>query len=483
MIQLPAINFSIIYPELIVLVTAVVVLMAELLIKSEKQGTLSFITLIGLAAAIYLITRQWYIFDTGFSEALVIDNFALMFKWIFLAAAVITLFLSVSYLQREEIFRGEYMFLMLMSTFGMMVLASSNDLITAFLGLEVMSVPLYLLAGFQKDKLISNEAAMKYFIMGAFASGILVYGITFVYGSLGTTNFDEIFNLLYNSGASVDPILYIGISLIVIGFSFKTAFVPFHAWVPDVYVGTPTPATAFFSVGPKAAGFAVLFRLFVQAFAPVAGDMTVVLWVLAVLTMSVGNLIALTQRNIKRMLAYSSIAHAGYILISLVVGSERAVSAAILYLIAYTAMNLGAFGMVILLGRKGEEDLSISGYSGLSRRHPVAAMAMALFMFSLAGIPPTAGFIGKFYIFQSAVFSGYIGLAVIGVLNSLISVYYYLRVVAIMYMKPDVQPEREVVYPVSLMVAIIISAWGTIQIGMFPDGWLQLAKNSVFGLF
>ncbi|MBD3233037.1 MAG: NADH-quinone oxidoreductase subunit NuoN, partial [candidate division Zixibacteria bacterium] len=414
MIPIPDINISIIYPEIILFVTAVAVLFGELLIKGDKRQALSLIMFIGILAAAYAVTRQWNTNEIGFAEALVADNFSVLFKLIFFAGAMLTLFLSIWYLQREEIFHGEFLFLILTSTVGMMILASANELVTAFLGLEVMSIPLYLLAGFDKKKLLSNEAALKYFLMGAFASGFLIYGIAFIYGSFGTTNFGLIFESLANDIFSLDPLALIGLSMVLIGFSFKTAFVPFHSWVPDVYTGAPTPVTAFFSIAPKAAGFAILFRLLYQAFGPAYGEITVVLWVLAALTMSVGNLIALTQRNIKRMLAYSSIAHAGYILIALVTGTERGAEAALFYLLAYTAMNVGAFGIVILLGKKGEEDLTIAGYGGLAKRYPITAAAMSLFMLSLAGIPPTAGFIGKFYIFSSAVSAGYIWLAIIG---------------------------------------------------------------------
>ncbi|MBD3169628.1 MAG: NADH-quinone oxidoreductase subunit NuoN [candidate division Zixibacteria bacterium] len=483
MIEIPFINLAVIYPEIAIFTASVIVLLVDLFMKGEKQGTLSTITMLGFAAAAIIASRQWFHFETGFSDALIADNFALVFKLLFCAAGVLTLFLSVHYLNREKIFRGEYFFLILSSTVGMMILASANELITAFLGLEVMSVPLYLLAGYDKKKLLSNEAALKYFLMGAFASGILIYGIAFVYGNLGTTNFDEIYRALQGKTLYGEPLLLLGLGLILIGFSFKTAFVPFHSWVPDVYVGTPTPATAFFSIAPKAAGFAILFRLLFKAFAPMMPDITGILWVLAVLTMFAGNLIAIAQRNIKRMLAYSSIAHAGYILIALTTGTADGAKAAILYLLAYTAMNVGAFGIVILLGREGEKDLSIAGYSGLSRRHPIAAAAMALFMFSLAGIPPTAGFIGKFYIFRGAVSAGFIWLAILGVVNSLISVYYYLRVIVIMYMKPEAESDRVITYPLSLMVAIILAAWGTVQIGIFPNSWLNLVRDSVSGFF
>jgi NADH-quinone oxidoreductase subunit N len=320
--------------------------------------------------------------------------------------------------------------------------------------------------------------------MGAFASGILIYGIAFIYGSTGSTNLNSISQaLLDNSRLSSDPMLYLGLSLMLIGFGFKTAFVPFHSWVPDVYTGTPTPATAFFSVGPKAAGFAILFRILFKGFGPIFTDLTTILAIIAVLTMSVGNLIAIAQRNIKRMLAYSSIAHAGYILVALVSGTERGAAAAVFYIIAYTAMNIGAFGLVILLGKKGEEDLTINGYSGLAKKFPIISLGMSLFMLSLAGIPPTAGFMGKFYIFTSAISAGYTWLAIVGVINSVISVYYYLRVIVVIYMKPEAYSQRNVVYPIPLLIAILISAWGTLQIGIFPDSWFSLVKESVFGLF
>jgi len=483
MISLPIINFSVIYPEIIILVTAIAVLIADLFIKGDRRAPISLIALAGIIMAAFAIHAQWGANVSGFSGAIIVDNYALLFKYIFLVGALLTLFLSVWYLQREELFSGEYFFFILISIVGMMILSSSNELITAFLGLEIMSIPLYLLAGFDKGKLRSNEAALKYLLMGAFASGFLIYGIAFIYGSMGTTNFDEIVRALSSDSLDTDPLILIGISMIVIGFAFKTAFVPFHSWVPDVYTGAPTPVTAFFSIAPKAAGFAILFRLLTVAFSPIFVNLSTMLWVLAVLTMSVGNLIALTQRNIKRMLAYSSIAHAGYILVSLAIGTSKGTEAGLFYLLAYTAMNAGAFGMVILLGHRGEDDLTISSYGGLSRRHPVAAATMSLFMFSLAGIPPTAGFIGKFNIFSNAISAGFIWLAIIGVINSVISVYYYLRVIITMYMKPEADSVTTVTYPPSLLVAIILAAWGTLHIGLFPNGWLLFIRESVVGLY
>jgi NADH-quinone oxidoreductase subunit N len=319
--------------------------------------------------------------------------------------------------------------------------------------------------------------------MGAFASGFLLYGIVLLYASTGSTNLEQIIKSMASSDAGFNLMTVAGAGLLLVGLGFKIASVPFHMWVPDVYQGAPTPVTAFISAGPKAAGFAALLRVFLFSFARIELDWVTIVWIMSVLTMTTGNIIAIMQSDIKRMLAYSSIAHAGYVLVALVAGGANGVSSALFYLLAYTFMNVGAFTVVILLGKKGEENTTLSDYSGLMSRSPVLAVLMSVFMFSLAGFPPTAGFMAKFYVFSAAIRSGFIWLVIIGVMNSLISVYYYLRIVVLMFMRPP-QPEAARV-PVALgaSLVLLITLWGVLHLGILPNSFLALAQASVSSVF
>jgi NADH-quinone oxidoreductase subunit N len=363
-----------------------------------------------------------------------------------------------------------------------MFMASATDLIIVFLGLETFSISIYVLAGFFRTQPKSIESSLKYFLLGSFSAGFLLYGIALIYGATGTTNIKGIYEFLHRTPTLSNPLLLVGMGLLIVGFGFKVASVPFHMWTPDVYEGAPTSITAFMSVGPKAAGFAAFLRVFLYAFSSLQADWVWILWVLAVLTMTLGNVVAIAQKNIKRMLAYSSIAHAGYILVALVAADELGTASVLYYILAYAFMNLGAFGVIILYGKRGEENINLSDYSGLASKYPLLAAVMALFMFSLAGIPPTAGFVGKFYIFSAAVKAGYLGLAIIGVLNSALSVYFYLRVTVMMYMR---NPEKEwtgLNPSPAMVVALIIAAFGTLQIGITPSHYLNLAKQSILAL-
>jgi len=362
---------------------------------------------------------------------------------------------------------------------GMMVMANSTDLVVMFLGLEIMSVPLYVMAGFARRRLESNEAGIKYFIMGAFASAFLVMGIAFVFGASGTTDLRRLVADFHFIVSNYKLYMYTGVALILIGFGFKVAAVPFHTWVPDVYQGAPTPVTAFFAVGPKAAGFAVLLRIFSFGFAELE-LLSTLFWVLAVLTMSVGNILALRQDNVKRMLAYSSIAHAGYILIALAVGGESAISAAIFYLVAYAVFNLGGFAVVTLLETRSGCRSDFSELAGLSKSNPYLSAVLALFMFALSGFPPTVGFFGKFYLFSAAVKAGFIWLAVIGVMNSFLSVYYYLRVVKVSYLDHYEGALNPVRYSPAMVLALVVTAIGTLGLGFFPQRLLELSQAALF---
>jgi len=472
-----ALNFSIVLPGIVILAAGMIILILGNLIK--RTALAAWLAIVGLIGGLILTILQWGNPQSGFFGMVLIDNFAVFLNFIFIMAGIITLLMARSYLVVRGIDRFEFYALILFSTFGMMTMASSADLIVIFIGLEIMSIPLYVMAGLAKDDDDSNESAIKYFIMGAFASGFLLYGIALIYGAAGTTDLRRILTdfdfILSRSGMLLIP----GAFMVFSGFAFKVAAVPFHMWVPDVYQGAPTPITAYFSVAPKAAGFAALLRIFIYAF-PSMTALTPILWVSAVLTMTVGNLLAIFQSNIKRLLAYSSISHAGYILVALTAGGDGAISSAIYYLLAYTFFNLGGFAVVTMIDSRSGSTASIDEFKGLSGRHPFLAAFLALFMFSLAGFPPTAGFFAKFYIFSEAVRNNFVWLVIIAVLNSFVSVYYYLRIVVVSYFGRQEEEFKPVTIGPSLVLVLAITALGTLILGVFPQYWLQLSRLCSF---
>jgi NADH-quinone oxidoreductase subunit N len=383
--------------------------------------------------------------------------------------------MSVRYLEIEGASPGEYYFLILCATLGMMIMAGGIDLITSFIGLETMAVSFYILAGFIKPNQRSNEAAVKYFLLGAFSLGILLYGMSLLYGLSGSTNLHVMASVF--AGQPRDPLLVLAVILVVSGMGFKIAAVPFHMWAPDVYEGAPTPITAFLSVGSKAASFAMLLRIFVEGLPSMTADWQLLFQALAIVTMTVGNLAALTQSNLKRMLAYSSIAHAGYLLIGVVAGTPLGVSAMLIYLLIYSFMQLGAFAVIVMMRRADVVGDELKDFTGLNARHPVAAFAMLLFMLSLGGIPPTAGFMGKFWLFRAAIESGYVGLAVIGVLNSAVSLYYYLRLVVVMYLKSETTGSEPSASP-ALALTLAVAVAATLILGVYPRLLFEVAEKS-----
>ena len=478
----PTINIQSILPELMVVITALVVLLVDLVLDKDRKTPLAFLGLVGLATAFMASVFMWRsgVSEYAFNMMIVVDRFTLFFNLLFLAAAFITLLISINYIRDEGINYGEYYVLVLFATVGMMLMAKANDLLILFLGLETLSISIYVLVGFLRSNLKSNESSVKYFLLGAFASCFLLYGIAFVYGATGTTKLPEIAQLLESAPHLLfNPLLLAAVALILVGLGFKVALVPFHMWTPDVYEGAPTSVTAFMSVGVKAAAFAAFIRVFLSAFDPLRADWTMILWILAALTMTLGNVVAISQDNIKRMLAYSSISHAGYILVAITVGGDMATMASIFYLMAYTLMNLGAFAIVILYGKKGEENILISDYAGAGFKYPFLAVVMTIFMFSLAGFPPLAGFIGKFYIFSAAVKQGFIWLAIIGVINSVIGTYYYLRVTVIMYMKEPSKEIGKLSFSLPMIVALLITTFFTLHMGILPARYLQFARQSI----
>ncbi len=450
--------------------------------KLGEKNLLAYLSLAGIVIAAILSRNSTATTLFSFNETFTIDNYSLFFNILFLLSTGLVILISHSYIKREDINHGEYYALLLFSTIGMMLMASGADLLNIFIGLEVMSISIYILTGFKRSKLISNEASLKYFLLGAFATGFLLYGISLIYGTTGSIDLRQIACFIAGKGGVKDPLLLMGMGLIIVGLGFKVASVPFHAWVPDVYEGAPTAVTAFMSVGPKAAAFAAFMRIFLTAFGSSHYEWQKAIWILAVLTMTVGNVVAIAQTDIKRMLAYSSIAHAGYLLVALVAANNMGVSGTLFYLLAYIFMNIGAFAIVIVLSQKGDVGMNINDYAGLGFKHPMLAIAMTLFMFSMAGVPPMAGFVGKFYIFSAAIKSGYVGLAIIGVINSVISVYYYLRITVIMYMKEPVRDFHPLTISPLIVVAIAIAVVGTLHLGIFPSKVMEIAQRSILTL-
>lgn len=473
------INLNVIMPEIILSVLGMALLLVNVFIPSKSKTYLVWLSLIGIAGAGLAAVSGWGFTISSFSGSVVQDDFGIFFKVIFLVAAGLAVLISDQYMERENCNHGELYPLILFTTVGMMLMAAATDLMTLFLGLELMSVCLYVLAGFNRSNIKSSESGLKYFLLGAFSTGFLLYGMALIYGATGTTRIAKIAEMVPQVGGAGNAMLLIGLMLMLTGFLFKIAAVPFHMWTPDVYEGAPTPMTAFMSAGPKAAGFAALIRLLIDVFPAMQAEWTDLLWVLAVLTMTVGNFAALRQDNIKRMLAYSSIAHAGYALVGLVAANTTGTSGILFYMLSYAFMNIGAFAVIVLVGKQGEPNGTVMDFAGLGQKRPLLAAAMALFLFSLAGMPPTAGFIGKFYLFSGAVQEGYIWLAIIGVLNSAASVYYYLRVMVYMYFKPGDQEFDWVTVSAPVTLALVISAAGSLIPGIVPSIILQFAQQAV----
>jgi NADH-quinone oxidoreductase subunit N len=420
--NLAAINFVWlpILPMVIVAVAAIVVLLAGVRIDDGESEGLGLVTLASIGVAFVFTLGIVGQSGVAFAGAISIDSFAAFFELLILIAAMFTVMMSLDYAAENGIPGAEYYSLLLFSAVGMMLMATAGDLIVIFLGLETMSIPVYVLAGIMRRNAKSNEAAIKYFLLGAFSTGFLLYGIALVYAATGSIKLGPIHEAIASGALGSNPLLLLGIGLLVIGFGFKVAAVPFHMWTPDVYEGAPTPVTAFMAVGVKLAAFAAFVRVFLVDFPAVGAHWQIVLWIVAALTMTAGNLIAVVQTNIKRMLAYSAIAHAGYLLLGLAAG-VRSGPAILYYLLGYAFTNLGAFAVVIALERRGETGNQISDFRGLAMRQPLLAGAMAIFLLSLAGVPPMAGFVGKFFIFSEALRQGYVGLVIIAVLNSVVS--------------------------------------------------------------
>ena len=476
-IVVPVVGLSALLPALVVVGAGGLVLLLDLLPPRASKAHLGTVALAGLVTALLVTVSRWGTDDRAFRDMVLLDNYALFFDVVICYAAALVVMLSMDYVGREGGEPGEYYALVLFSTTGMLLLASAGDLIVVFLALELMSLSLYVLAGFFKTRLVSGEASMKYFLLGAFASSFLLYGIAMLYGATGSTNLDRIAGS--PAARDGDPLYLVGLALLLVGFGFKISTVPFHMWAPDVYEGAPTSVTALIATGSKAAAFAALIRVLVVALRGLQPDWTALLWSLAVVTMTLGNLAALAQANLKRMLAYSSIAHVGYMLVGLVAGGASGAGAVLFYLLAYTFTTIGAFGVLALCQRAGEEAVEVGEYAGLARRNPVLAATLALFLLSLIGIPPLAGFVAKFYLFGAAVRGGHVWLAVIAVLNSAVAAYYYLRVLVYMYMREPEAGGAGYVPSFAGGLALAIALIGVVALGVMPAPFADLAQGAV----
>ncbi|HEY1852718.1 MAG TPA: NADH-quinone oxidoreductase subunit N [Candidatus Binataceae bacterium] len=478
---LAAVNFAWlpILPLIAVGVGAMVITLVGPSIDDEDSASLGLIALITVVAAFVLTLFTLGQNTLAFGGALAIDDYSGFFEIVILAATAVTIGMSLDYVADEGLAGAEYYALILFGALGMMLMAAAGDLIIIFLGLETMSIAVYALVGFMRRDPRSNEAALKYFLLGAFSTGFLLYGIALVYGATGTIRLDPV-RAAVSADMASNPLLLMGVGMLVIGFGFKVAAVPFHMWTPDAYEGAPTPITAFMAVGVKLAAFAGFLRVFLIHLGPVSAQWSEVLWVIAALTMTVGNVIALVQDNIKRMLAYSAIAHAGYILLGMAAASSHQAGGAILYyLLGYSFTNLGAFAVVVALEHRGEVRDRISDFRGLARTHPGLAAAMALFMLSLTGVPPLAGFVGKFYIFSAALNAGLVWLVILAAVNSTISAYYYVRVIVEMYVREgDVVPIKRIAARPALLISIAVGLAGTILIGLFPQSYMDASAGA-----
>jgi len=469
-------------PAIVALCAAFVVMLADLVMRGTERDGVAVVGVLGLGATIAVALWLWASpgHASGFQNTLRADRYALFFAVVVCVGAAFTVLMSIDYLRDNPLAGGDYYALVLLSTVGMILMAAANDLIVIFLALEIMSVAIYVLAGMLRTDRRSNEAALKYFFLGAFASGFLLYGTAFLFGASGSTQLDAIAKVVAKTPGN--PLVHLGLGLLLVGFGFKVAMVPFHGWTTDVYEGAPTTVTAFMAVGVKAAAFAAFARVMSVTFGSMTGSWSAVLWLVAALTMTVGNVTAVSQRSVKRMLAYSSIAHAGYALVGLVAGTREGGAALCLYLAIYTLMNIGAFAVLIALGRRGEPCDTLDDLAGVGFRQPLLGIAMSVFMLSLAGMPPTAGFAGKLALFRAAVDAGYVGLVVIGVLNSVVSVYYYFGVFVKMYMTDG---ERTIVPPSrrpALYATIVLTMVLVLAVGIAPSHLAHVASDAFASL-
>jgi NADH-quinone oxidoreductase subunit N len=478
-------EYLLLAPEILLASAGLLLLLAGAIGRGMGNRESAVVTLFSLALTAGVLLRVHSVIPARLlvlNGSFVLDGFSFFWKILVLIATALTVLLSIRFLEEGNYRPSEYYSLLLLATSGMMFMASGYTLLTIWIGLETMALASYILAGYFKRERRSTEAAMKYFILGAMSSGILLYGISLLYGATGTIHLGDLSEALRGAQAQGSPLVPLGWLLLAAGLFFKVAVVPFHIWTPDVYVGAPTPVTAYLAVASKAASFAILLRIFYEGLGSLKVEWQTVVAIVAVITMIWGNVAALTQDNVKRMLAYSSIAHAGYVMIGVLVASEIGLWSVLFYLLTYTFVTMGAFGTVILLERREYAGETAADYAGLSRRSPFLAAMMLLFMIALTGIPPTGGFVGKFYLFAAAVQKGWTWVAVVGVLTSAISLYYYFRIVLYMYLRDSDQTTPTPLHAPALVVAIAICAIATLALGIVPGPFIDLAKRSMLPL-
>jgi len=490
----PDVSLTLIAPELIVAVAGVVVMLVDAFTQRRQKNVtaaLSIVALLTAGVAAIWLWMQWPAPPSAFNGMIVLDELRLSFTLIFLVVSILTILIATIWIDGENLPAGEFHSLLLFATSGMMLMASAGDLVIVFLGLEILSIATYVLAGFRRSDTRSNESSLKYFILGSFASAFLLYGIALIYGATatgpdqpGTTNIALIAARANQS--LYPPLLFAGIAMLLVGFGFKIATAPFHVWTPDVYEGAPTPVTAFMAAGPKAAGFASFMRVFLFGFPIVtaaAGTASYAhktwvgaLAIMAALTMSIGNVVAIVQNNVKRMLAYSSIAHAGYALVGFVAAGaaadpaqrSAALTSVVFYLLTYAVMNMGAFAVITIIARKDDQRNNVEDYNGIGFSSPVLAFSLSIFLLSLLGMPLTAGFMGKIMVFSAAVNQGYVWLVVLGVLNTAVSAYYYLRLIIVMFFREQNAGWEAPRIPASLALALVLTILGVFYLGLFP---------------
>ncbi len=475
-------QFDAVIPILCVTLAGLVVLLAEAFRGRDEKMPIGGLAIIGLVGAGIASVLLWDRNTESFG-AVTGDNFGLFVNVVLVIVGILTVVFSASTVERDRIPAGEYYAVMLFAIVGMMLMGQATDLLVIFLALETMSLAVYVLTGMRRDQQQSTEAAFKYFLLGAFASSFFLYGIAFLYGTTGTTNIDELSTRIAAQSMSGNPMILLGIGLLIVGFAFKVAAVPFHMWSPDAYEGAPAVVTGFMSTGVKAAAVAAFVRVFLKGLDPMIADWAPIIWWIAALTMVVGTVVGVAQTSLKRMLAYSSIAHGGYILAALVAGNEVGKAAILFYLAAYALTNLGAFGIIALLGTRERANDDLRDYAGLWHSHPALATLMTFFLLSLGGFPPTAGFIAKWYVFSAAIGSGYYGLAIIGVLSSVVSVFFYLRIVVMMYMTDrDARPVPPQISGLA-MGGLVFAMLGVLYLGVLPTRVIELAQQSISTIF
>ena len=475
----PAEDILRILPEIILAGTATILMVLVPLIKNKLSTLYGNVSIAAMLAAIAAAVYGASIPGMAFSNLLVVDHYATFFRVLVLAVGIASVLSSYQFIRRDQVEAGEFHALLLFSLSGQCLMVAANSLIMIFIGLEISSIATYILCGYLRDDKRANESALKYFLLGSFATAFFLYGVALIYGATGSTNILDIRQALASATPPPGAMVGAAMALMFVGLAFKVSGAPFQIWAPDVYQGAPTPVTSFMSAAPKAAAFAIFFRIFMTAFVERGASWEPMVWLCALLSMTVGNFAALLQNNVKRMMAYSSIAHAGYVLVALAAHSEIGTASAMFYLAAYACMNLGVFAVVVHLSGKGERHLSLDDFSGLAQRQPITAALLTVLLLSLVGVPLTAGFSGKFFIFKAALQSNLIWLTVLGLLNSAVAAYYYLRLVVLMYMREPGEITRDLEpLPFTLQAALLLPVIGTVILGIFPGALIQFANQS-----